>query len=82
MFLEIVTKYRETKPTVIFTWDYLGPVHTYSDILENGLFSSVFQKKIRVLLTGSVLESFSPVSSKSSINGNTMASLTEHVFCE
>ena len=30
---------------VIFTWDYLGPVHTYSDILENGLFSSVFQKK-------------------------------------
>ena len=75
MFLEIVTKYRETKPTVIFTWDYLGPVHTYSDILENGLFSSVF------LLTGSVLESFSPVSSKSSINGNTMASLTEHALC-
>lgn len=44
MFLEIVTKQRETKPTVIFTWDYLGPVYTYSDILENGLFSSVFQK--------------------------------------
>ena len=40
-----------------------------------------FPKKIRVLLTGSVLESFSPVSSKSSINGNTMASLTEHALC-
>lgn len=39
-----------------------------------------FPKKIRVLLTGSVLESFSPVSSKSSINGNTMASLTEHAL--
>ena len=40
-----------------------------------------FPKKIPFLLTGNVLESFSPLSSKSSINGNTMAFLKENALC-
>ena len=54
----------------------LDPVHTYSEIFANGVFSSVF-KKIRVLPTHHFRLSIrNPL-----INGNTIASLTEHALC-